>query len=121
MYPFSQNFSTRTVSLIPFYFLITNLHQLNITHTKKQRICKTRSPYRTKESFMTAARNSSFSVKLFATSGKDLSCKFLFITGRLAVIVFGLFTLAMGIILSSIPWLDYIILKVSLLQHCISI
>jgi hypothetical protein len=26
----------------------------------------------------------------------------------------GLFTLAMGIILSSIPWLDYIILKVSL-------
>lgn len=31
--------------------------------------------------------------------------------GRLAVIVFGLFTLAIGIILSSIPWLDYIILK----------
>ncbi|XP_069685569.1 scavenger receptor class B member 1 [Periplaneta americana] len=31
--------------------------------------------------------------------------------GRLVVIVFGLFTLAMGIILSSIPWLDYFILK----------
>lgn len=31
--------------------------------------------------------------------------------GRLAVIVVGLFTLAMGIILSSIPWLDYVILK----------
>jgi hypothetical protein len=29
------------------------------------------------------------------------------------VIVVGLFTLAMGIILSSIPWLDYVILKVS--------
>jgi hypothetical protein len=35
-------------------------------------------------------------------------------TGRLAVILVGVFTLAMGIILSSIPWLDYIILKVSL-------
>ncbi|XP_044738554.1 scavenger receptor class B member 1 isoform X2 [Chrysoperla carnea] len=31
--------------------------------------------------------------------------------GRLAVIVISLFTLAMGIILSSIPWLDYLILK----------
>lgn len=31
--------------------------------------------------------------------------------GRMAVIVLGLFTLAMGIIMSSIPWLDYIILK----------
>ncbi|XP_060532745.1 lysosome membrane protein 2 [Cylas formicarius] len=31
--------------------------------------------------------------------------------GRLTVIVIGLFTLAIGIILSSIPWLDYIILK----------
>ncbi|CAG9834212.1 unnamed protein product [Diabrotica balteata] len=30
---------------------------------------------------------------------------------RLAVILVGLFTLAIGIILSSIPWLDYIILK----------
>ncbi|XP_018563143.1 scavenger receptor class B member 1 [Anoplophora glabripennis] len=30
---------------------------------------------------------------------------------RLAVIMIGLFTLAVGIILSSIPWLDYIILK----------
>jgi hypothetical protein len=29
------------------------------------------------------------------------------------MIVIGLFTLAMGIILSSIPWLDYVILKVS--------
>ncbi|KAF7274136.1 hypothetical protein GWI33_013180 [Rhynchophorus ferrugineus] len=31
--------------------------------------------------------------------------------GRVSVIVIGLFTLAVGIILSSIPWLDYIILK----------
>ncbi|XP_063219535.1 scavenger receptor class B member 1 isoform X1 [Bacillus rossius redtenbacheri] len=31
--------------------------------------------------------------------------------GRLAVILVGLFTLAMGIILSSIPWADYLILK----------
>lgn len=31
--------------------------------------------------------------------------------GRVAIIMVGLFTLAMGIILSSIPWLDYIILK----------
>ncbi|KAL1502465.1 hypothetical protein ABEB36_007602 [Hypothenemus hampei] len=31
--------------------------------------------------------------------------------GHLSVIIIGLFTLAMGIILSSIPWLDYIILK----------
>ncbi|XKL67214.1 hypothetical protein PGB90_010634 [Kerria lacca] len=30
---------------------------------------------------------------------------------RLAVIVVGIFTLAIGIILSSIPWLDYIIMK----------
>ncbi|CAG9857529.1 unnamed protein product [Phyllotreta striolata] len=30
---------------------------------------------------------------------------------RLAVILIGIFTLALGIILSSIPWLDYIILK----------
>ncbi|XP_056647456.1 scavenger receptor class B member 1 [Diorhabda sublineata] len=30
---------------------------------------------------------------------------------RLAVILIGLFTLAMGVILSSIPWVDYIILK----------
>ncbi|CAH1164763.1 unnamed protein product [Phaedon cochleariae] len=30
---------------------------------------------------------------------------------RLAVILIGIFTLAVGIILSSIPWLDYIILK----------
>nr|CAH7723411.1 unnamed protein product [Callosobruchus chinensis] len=34
-----------------------------------------------------------------------------FIFGRLAVILIGVFTLAVGIILSSIPWLDYIILK----------
>ncbi|KAL0281623.1 UNVERIFIED_CONTAM: hypothetical protein PYX00_002556 [Menopon gallinae] len=32
-------------------------------------------------------------------------------TGRLIVIVLGLFTLALGIVLSSIPWLDYLILK----------
>jgi hypothetical protein len=44
-----------------------------------------------------------------------ISMDVFFIIGRLAVIVFGLFTLAMGIILSSIPWLDYIILKVSVL------
>ncbi|XP_019765703.1 scavenger receptor class B member 1 isoform X2 [Dendroctonus ponderosae] len=31
--------------------------------------------------------------------------------GHLSIIIIGLFTLAMGIILSSIPWLDYIILK----------
>ncbi|XP_050299903.1 scavenger receptor class B member 1-like isoform X2 [Anthonomus grandis grandis] len=31
--------------------------------------------------------------------------------GHLSVVIIGLFTLAMGIILSSIPWLDYIILK----------
>ncbi|XP_030753004.1 lysosome membrane protein 2-like [Sitophilus oryzae] len=31
--------------------------------------------------------------------------------GRLSVIILGLFTLAIGIILSSIPWLDYIIVK----------
>ncbi|CAG9767956.1 unnamed protein product [Ceutorhynchus assimilis] len=31
--------------------------------------------------------------------------------GHLSIIIVGLFTLAMGIILSSIPWLDYIILK----------
>ncbi|XP_066149330.1 lysosome membrane protein 2 isoform X1 [Euwallacea fornicatus] len=31
--------------------------------------------------------------------------------GHLSVIIIGIFTLAMGIILSSIPWLDYIILK----------
>ncbi|KAL3270637.1 hypothetical protein HHI36_021168 [Cryptolaemus montrouzieri] len=30
---------------------------------------------------------------------------------RLAVVLFGLFTLAIGIILSSIPWLDYLIIK----------
>lgn len=31
--------------------------------------------------------------------------------GHLSVIIIGLFTLAMGIILSSIPWLDYIVLR----------
>ncbi|KAG8253032.1 hypothetical protein J6590_044026 [Homalodisca vitripennis] len=31
--------------------------------------------------------------------------------GRLAVICVGLFTLAVGIILSSVPWLDYLVLK----------
>lgn len=39
---------------------------------------------------------------------------FICFLGRLAVILIGLFTLAVGIILSSIPWLDYIILKVGI-------
>lgn len=33
--------------------------------------------------------------------------------GRLAVVVLGLFALALGILLSTLPWVDYIILKVS--------
>jgi scavenger receptor class B protein 1 len=39
---------------------------------------------------------------------------FFLISGRIAVILIGVFTLAMGIILSSIPWVDYLILKVRL-------
>lgn len=37
----------------------------------------------------------------------------IFLSGRLMVIMLGLLTLAMGILLSSIPWIDYIILKVN--------
>lgn len=36
---------------------------------------------------------------------------FFFFAGRLTLILFGIFTLILGIILSSIPWLDYLILK----------
>lgn len=36
--------------------------------------------------------------------------------GRLYVIMFGVFTLALGIILSSVPWIDFIILKVRLID-----
>lgn len=35
-------------------------------------------------------------------------------TGRIAVILFGLLALTIGIILSTIPWVDYIILRVSI-------
>lgn len=38
---------------------------------------------------------------------------FVVVSGRLTVIMLGLSTLAIGIILSSTPWLDYLILKVS--------
>lgn len=34
-------------------------------------------------------------------------------TGRVAVIIFGICTLIVGVILSSVPWLNYFILKVS--------
>lgn len=37
-----------------------------------------------------------------------------FFSGRLAVILVGVFMFALGIILGSIPLLDYVILKVSL-------
>lgn len=37
---------------------------------------------------------------------------FFWFAGRLAVILFGLVTLIAGIVLSSIPWVDYVVLKV---------
>lgn len=36
----------------------------------------------------------------------------LFFADRVAVIVFGIITLIAGVILSSVPWLNYFILKV---------
>jgi len=38
---------------------------------------------------------------------------FVLFAGRLAVFMLGLFTLIVGIVLSSIPWVDYFIYKVS--------
>lgn len=43
---------------------------------------------------------------------------FFVVAGRLTVIMLGLSTLAIGIILSSTPWLDYLILKVSAKFNC---
>lgn len=37
-------------------------------------------------------------------------------SGRLAAILFGILALTIGIILSSIPWVDYVILRVSIFQ-----
>lgn len=43
---------------------------------------------------------------------------FFFIADRVAVIVFGIITLIAGVILSSVPWLNYFILKVKRLAWC---
>lgn len=43
---------------------------------------------------------------------KHANIFFLYFAGRLSAIFIGVLTLVIGIILSSIPWVDYIILKV---------
>lgn len=42
---------------------------------------------------------------------------FYFFTDRVAVIIIGIITLILGILLTTIPWLDYFILKVNFLTY----
>lgn len=46
---------------------------------------------------------------------------FLFFLDRCAVIVFGIITLIAGVILASVPWLNYFILKVKKLTKAFKI
>lgn len=65
-----------------------------------------------------SAKNRLFGIAPPSTTGRDRTPLQMLVSeqgkishGRLAVICVGLFTLAIGIILSSIPWIDYLVMK----------
>ncbi|XP_065208323.1 lysosome membrane protein 2 [Planococcus citri] len=84
---------------------MTKSQYLKVGRSAKNRIFGSIAPIRRFSSVASPRHSNGTPIQMLVSE------KFTISNSRLAVIVVGIFTLAIGIILSSIPWLDYIIMK----------